>query len=30
MMGLNKGVKEAHHHHAKLKASQEHPSDQVM
>ena len=29
-MGINKGVNEAHHHYPKLKASQEHPGDQVM
>ena len=30
VMGINKGVKEAHHHSTKLKASQEHPGNQVM
>ena len=30
MMGINKGVKEAHHHNTIVKASQEHPGDQVM
>ena len=30
MMGLNKRVKEAHHHNTTLKASQEHPGDEVM
>ena len=29
MMGIDKGVKEAHHHNTILKASQEHTSDQV-
>ena len=29
MMGINKGVKEAHDHDTILKASQEHPGDQV-
>ena len=30
VIGINKGDKEAHHHNTKLKASQEHPGDQVM
>ena len=30
MMGINKGVKEAHHHNPILKTSQEHTGDQVM
>ena len=30
MMGKNKGVNKAHHHNPLLKASQEHPGDQVM
>ena len=30
MMGINKGVKEAHYHDSILKAPQEHSSDQVV
>ena len=30
VMGINKGVEEAHHHDSILKASQEHIGDQVM
>ena len=30
MMGMNIGIKEAQYHNTMLKASQEHPGDQVV